>query len=74
MWVCSLALPIAAAGILLKKYELVATALGSILLGHTIWTFDTLLMVFSSNLYQKAGLGIADYVNANGEVTFASAW
>jgi hypothetical protein len=73
--VCSLALPLAAAGLVLERYHLVAAALASILAGHVIWAADTCLMLYHGDLTRTANtLGIADYVNAAGQITPLSVW
>jgi len=75
LWVCSMALPLAALGILTQRYHFIAAALASILAGHVIWAFDTVLMLSHGDLTRTENtLGIADYVNAEGKVTTLSIW
>ena len=70
-----MALPLAAVGLFLERYHLMAAALASILAGHVIWAADTVLMLNHGDLTRTANtLGIADYVNAAGDLTILSIW
>ena len=72
---CSLALPLAAVGIVFERYHLVAAALASVLAGHVVWAVDTGLLLRHGDLTRTANtLGIADYVNAAGQITPLSVW
>lgn len=75
LWVCSLALPLASLGIVLKRYHLVAAAVSSVLTGHIIWFVDTLIMISLRDFRRTDNtLGIADYGDASGKITPFSFW
>lgn len=75
LWVCSLALPLASIGIISKQYHYVAAAVSSVLTGHIIWFADTLIMASLGDFKRTENtLGIADYGDANGNITLFSFW
>jgi hypothetical protein len=75
LWVCSLALPLSAIGLVLRRYEMVGAAVSSVLTGHVIWFIDTMIMVSLGDFKRSdQTLGIADYGDANGDITVFSFW
>ncbi|GMI21200.1 hypothetical protein TrRE_jg4485 [Triparma retinervis] len=73
LWICSLSLLLAGAGMIIGYPPFVSTALVSVATGHFLWTLDTLYMLYKGSVNQTI-FDIGDYGGVGRTVTFGTVW